>query len=97
MKKIYLTVAMIATGLINFALLKALELHLVTQIASGTLTANDLWFLQGAKIAFPLWFQVFFVFLGVILGFPAGQRWWYVVYIEKRHWWFKMKEGKRNK
>lgn len=88
---------MFATGLVNFALLKALELHLVTQIASGTLSMNDLWFLQGAKIAFPLWFQIFFVFLGVILGFPAGQRWWYLVYVEKKHWLFKVAHDKKGK
>ncbi|MBT3356168.1 hypothetical protein HOB25_03355 [bacterium] len=94
MKRFYLLTTMVAVGLTNFASLKAMELYLVTQISIGRLTVNDLWFLQGAKISFPFWFQVFFIFLGVILGFPLGQRWWYVVYVEKKHFWFKLTRRK---
>ncbi len=88
MKKIYLLVSMTTVGLINLALLKALELYLVTQIAFGTLNTSDVWFLQEAKISFPLWFQVFFVILGLILGFPVGHRWWHTIYVEKKVWRF---------
>lgn len=84
MKVFYMASTMFSAGLINLALLKALELHLVTQVAIGRLTTNDLWFLQGVKISFPFWFQIFFVFLGIILGFPVGQRWWYNLQNKKK-------------
>ncbi len=88
MKRTYLLVSMTTIGLVNLALLKALELFLVTQIVYGDLNLNDLWFLQGMKFSFPLWFQAFFVILGLILGFPVGYRWWYAVYVEKKTWRF---------
>jgi NADH:ubiquinone oxidoreductase subunit 5 (subunit L)/multisubunit Na+/H+ antiporter MnhA subunit len=88
MRKTYLLVSMAMTGLVNFALLKAFELFLVMQIVEGSLNSNDLWFLQGMKISFPIWFQVFFVTIGLILGIPVGQRWWYAVCVEKKTWRF---------
>lgn len=84
MRTFYLTLTMFGAGLVNLALLKALELHLVTQVAGGGLTTGDLWFLQGARVSFPIWFQIFFVILGIILGIPAGQRWWYSVQSKKK-------------
>lgn len=88
MRKVYLLVSMTMTGLINLALLKALELFLVMQIAEGSLNPNDLWFLQGMNASFPIWFQIFFVTIGLILGIPVGQRWWYAVCVEKKTWRF---------
>ncbi len=41
--------------------------------------------------ALPLGLQIALPILGIIVGFFLGVRWWRIVYIEKRHWWFKKK------
>ena len=36
-------------------------------------------------------FTIVLAVLGIIGGYFLGQRWWRIVYIEKRHWWFRRK------
>ena len=27
--------------------------------------------------------------VGIVGGYYLGQRWWRIIYVEKRHWWFR--------
>lgn len=40
----------------------------------------------GGSCSLPPCVQVFILILGVIFGYFLGQRWWQIVYVEKRTW-----------
>lgn len=44
-------------------------------------------------LLFPLWAQISTPLLGLGAGRPIGQRRRDIVYIERRHWWFKYRDS----
>ena len=54
-------------------------------------------FILNAVVAMPTWVQYIFLVLGTVGGYFLGQHWWKVVYIQRRHWYFRMKDQNKNK
>jgi hypothetical protein len=54
-------------------------------------------FILKTVVAMPTWVQYIFLVLGTVGGYFLGQHWWKVVYIQRRHWYFRMKDQNKNK
>ena len=54
-------------------------------------------FILNAFVAMPRWFQYILLIVGTVVGYHLGQYWWRAVYVQHRHWYFKMKEQNTNK
>ena len=52
-------------------------------------------FILHTVVAMPTWVQYIFLIAGTVGGYFLGQHWWRVVYIQRRHWTFRL--NKRNK
>ena len=53
-------------------------------------------FILNAVVAMPKWLQNVFVVAGTVGGYFLGQHWWRVVYIQRRHWTFRLNKRKKN-
>ena len=53
-------------------------------------------FILNAVVAIPLWVQYVVLVAGTVGGYFLGQHWWRVVYVERRHWYFRMKDRDKN-
>ena len=53
-------------------------------------------FILNAVVAIPTWMQYVLLITGTIGGYVLGQYWWRVVYVQRRHWYFRMKDCKEN-
>ena len=53
-------------------------------------------FILHSVVAMPTWLQYIFLVLGTVGGYFLGQYWWKVVYIQRRHWYFRMKKRNKN-
>ena len=49
-------------------------------------------FILNAFVAMPRWFQYILLIVGTVGGYHLGQYWWRVVYVQHRHWYFRMKD-----
>jgi len=47
-------------------------------------------------VAIPTWIQYVFLITGTVGGYFLGQHWWSVVYVQRRHWYFRMKDPSKN-
>ena len=54
-------------------------------------------FILNAVVAIPLWVQYVVLVAGTVGGYFLGQHWWRVVYVERRHWYFRMKDRDKNR
>ena len=54
-------------------------------------------FILNAFVAMPRWVQYVLLVTGTAGGYHLGQYWWRAVYVQHRHWYFKMKEQNTNK
>jgi len=48
-------------------------------------------------VAMAAWVQYVFLIAGTVGGYFLGKHWWKVVYIQRRHWYFRMKDQNKNK
>jgi len=55
-----------------------------------------LFFILHSVVAMPTWAQYIVLVLGAVGGYFLGQYWWKVVYIQRRHWYFRMKKRNKN-
>jgi hypothetical protein len=39
----------------------------------------------------PVGLQIILIISGIVFGYIIGERWWNIVYVEKRHWRFRKK------
>ena len=53
-------------------------------------------FILNAVVALPKWVQYVVLVAGTVGGYFLGQHWWGVVYVQRRHWYFRMKERSTN-
>ena len=54
-------------------------------------------FILNAVVAIPLWVQYVVLVAGTVGGYFLGQHWWRVVYVERRHCYFRMKDRDKNR
>ena len=54
-------------------------------------------FILNAVVAIPTWLQYVVLVAGTVGGYVLGQHWWRVVYVQRRHWYFRMKVRNENK
>ena len=54
-------------------------------------------FILNAAVAIPTWVQYVGLVAGTVGGYFLGQHWWRVVYVQRRHWYFRMKDRNENK
>tara|TARA_B100000676_G_C17901255_1_gene744680 strand:+ start:165 stop:347 length:183 start_codon:yes stop_codon:yes gene_type:complete len=54
-------------------------------------------FILNAVVALPEWLQYVVLVAGAIGGYFLGQHWWTVVYFQRRHWYFRMKDRDKNR
>ena len=54
-------------------------------------------FILNAVVAIPLWVQYVVLVAGTVGGYFLGQHWWRVVYVERHHWYFRMKDRDKNR
>ena len=54
-------------------------------------------FILNAVVAIPTWVQYVLLIVGTVGGYALGQHWWRVVYVQRRHWYFRMKDRNENK
>ena len=54
-------------------------------------------FILNAVVSMPRWLQYALLIVGTVGGYHLGQYWWRVVYVQHRHWYFRMKERNKNK
>ena len=53
-------------------------------------------FICNAVVDLPTWVQYFVLLAGTVGGYFLGRHWWNVVYVQRRHWCFRMKEHNEN-
>lgn len=81
-KTIYLIAAMVLGLLLSLIAHAELEMWYIRQmLASGTPPVS----FGGQEFLPPLVSLLLAVF-GLLFGYVLGQRWWQIVYVEKRHW-----------
>ena len=54
-------------------------------------------FILNVVVAMPTWLQYVFLIAGTVGGYFLGEYWWRVVYLQRRYWYFRMKERSENK
>ena len=54
-------------------------------------------FILNAVVALPKWVQYVVLVAGTVGGYFLGQHWWRVVYVQRRHWYFRMKDRDKNR
>ena len=54
-------------------------------------------FILKAVVVMPNWLQYGFLVAGTVGGYFLAQHWWRVVYVDRRHWYFRMKDRNKNK
>lgn len=84
-KTIYLIASMILFLLIGYVISAGLELRYMNGLLKS---GADLSLLENTKSGW-LTLTIILSLLGLISGYFVGQKWWQIIYVEKRHWKYK--------
>lgn len=81
-KTIYIIASMFLGLLISFIIHAEIEIWFIRK----TLHSGLLPFSFGCREFLPPLLSLILALLGLAFGYIVGQRWWQIVYVEKRHW-----------
>jgi hypothetical protein len=87
-KAIYIICAMILGFLVSLIIHAKLEIWYINQMLDSGIAPVSF---CGREFLPPLVSFLLAIF-GLIFGYIVGQRWWQIVYVEKRHWRWKKKK-----
>lgn len=96
-KTIYIILTIFLGLMLSFIIHAFVEVAYIKSALSSGAEIQGTYFLGVGWCALPYWAQYTFPILGIVGGYFLGRYWWKVVYIEKRHWWFRRKQKKKTK
>lgn len=89
-KIIYVIAAMFLGFLLSLIVHAELEMWYIKRL----LSAGVVPIAYGSREFLPPLVSFLLAIFGLIFGYITGQRWWQLVYVEKRHWRFRDKKSK---
>jgi hypothetical protein len=91
-KALYILLTIFLGLLLSFIFHALIEVVYINSILTRGAEVQGTYFLGFGWCALPFWVQYTLPALGIIGGYFLGQHWWKVVYVERRHWWFRRQQ-----
>jgi len=89
-KTIYIIAAMFLGFLLSLIIHAKLEIWYIGKMLASGVTPVSF----GRQEYLPPLASLLLAVSGLVFGYVIGQRWWQIVYVEKRHWRMNLKKAK---